>query len=42
VAGGVQHRHPAVGVATIHQMVTAWPGSSPVVDSEKEMLLSSG
>jgi hypothetical protein len=23
-------------LATIHQMVTAWPGSSPVVSSEKE------
>src|SRR5215211_1803994 len=28
------------GLNTIHQMVTAWPASSPVVDSEKEMPLS--
>jgi hypothetical protein len=27
------------GLSTIHQMVTTCPGSSPVVDSEKEMPL---
>src|SRR5215211_8242447 len=29
-----------LGLNTIHQMVTACPASSPVVDSEKEMPLS--
>jgi hypothetical protein len=31
---------PPSGLVTIHQMVTAWPGSSPVVCSVKETPLS--
>src|SRR5215211_5954629 len=31
---------PPSGLTTIHQMVTAWPGSSPLVWSVKEMPLA--